>query len=555
MTDTSEFFDSALTLNPVVGLSLEDVQAAGQALIREGLTQPAIYLEHASRLFRDWVGITTGDSDLKPAPRDRRFTDEAFETNPVYRTLLQGWLAWQQRTLEWVDALELKEIDRDRARFVVQLYIDAMAPTNFLPGNPSALRKAYETGGRSLITGLSNFVDDLRQNGGMPSQVDKSAFEVGGNLATTPGAVVFSTPILELIEYQPASREVKERPVFIVPPQINKYYLYDLSEDNSVVRFLLAEGFQVFIISWRNPSAEHRDWGMNDYVDSIDRAIDACLEITGADAVNSVGACAGGITLATALGSFAHKATLDRVNSLTLMVNVLEQQDDDSVIGLFATDDAIENARKRSASAGVLDGQDTARVFNWMRPNDLIWNYHVSNYLLGGSPPAFDILFWNNDTTRLPAKLHSDFLDMFRDNPLSRQGELEVNGSPVDLKKVTCDVLITGGTTDHITPWQACYRSTKLFGGEITYLLSRAGHIQSLLNPPTNSKRTYFLNPELPDTAAAWLEGAEEHQGSWWPYWSGWLAERGGEDAPAPATLGSETYPAGFAAPGSYVHE
>ncbi len=519
--NSAKVFDDVMTLNPVIGLSMSDVLAAGRTILRQGLLQPAIFAEQSTKLWRDWIEIGLNQSDLVPAPRDRRFSDKSFEENRGYSNLVKGWLAWQNRMLEWVEALDLEETDRGRARFLVQLYIDTMAPTNFLLGNPSALRKAYQSGGQSLFTGLKNFIGDLQDNGGMPSQVDKSAFTVGGNVATTEGVVVFTTPILELIQYKPVHQKVKARPVFIVPPQINKFYLYDLSEHNSFVRYLLKEGFQVFIVSWRNPTPEHRDWGLEDYIDSIDQAIDACLEVTGQDAINGVGACAGGITFSAALGYFAGVDTLSRVNSLNLMVNVLETHGDDSVLGLFATEDAIEGARKRSAAKGILDGEETARVFNWMRPNDLIWNYHVSNYLHGDKPPVFDILFWNNDTTRLPARLHSDFLNIFRDNPLCKQGMLEIKGVPIDMKKVDCDVLITGGTTDHITPWQACYRSTKLFGGDITYLLSTAGHIQSLLNPPTSSKRTYFLNSDLPDTPREWLEDAEEHPGSWWPYWSG----------------------------------
>ncbi len=547
--------DDILTLNPVVGLSMDDVVAAGREAIRQSMLQPAILISQTSKLWRDFFEIGMNQSDLKPSPKDRRFADKSFQENPIYANLLKTWLAWEKRMLEWVDALEVAEVDRERTRFIVQMYVDSMAPTNFLLGNPSALRRAYESGGTSLITGFKQFLGDVKDNGGMPSQVDKSAFEVGGNLATTEGAVVFKTPILELIQYQPVTEQVKARPIFIVPPQINKFYLYDLSEHNSFVRYLLKEGFQVFIVSWRNPTTDNREWGMAEYVDALDQAIDACLAITGQDAVNTVGACAGGITLSTALAYFAGKDTLQRVKSMTLMVNVLETQGDDSVIGLFANEDTIENARKQSASKGVLDGQDTAKVFNWMRPNDLIWNYHVSNYLRGEKPPVFDVLFWNNDTTRLPAKLHSDFLDIFRNNPFCKPGSLEINGVPIDLTKVDCDVLITGGTTDHITPWQACYRSTKLFGGETTYLLSTAGHIQSLLNPPTSSKRSFFLNDDVSVTAEEWASDAEEHAGSWWPFWSGWLSERANGEVNAPAELGDKDHQVDGAAPGTYVFE
>lgn len=557
MTEESreEYTGETSTLNPVIGLSIEDVLASGRKLSQQAIQQPAIFAAQSVKLWKDWAEISLNLSDLKPAAKDRRFSDAAFKENKAYRKLVQHWLAWQNRMLQWVEALSLNDTDRDRARFLVQIYIDAMAPTNFLLGNPAALRNAYQTRGKSLLAGLQNFIGDLRNNGGMPSQVDKSAFTVGGNLGTSAGAVVHTSPIIELIQYQPVSKKVKARPIFIVPPQINKFYLYDLSESNSFVKYLLNEGFQVFIVSWRNPGPEHRDWGLDNYIDALDHAIDACLEITGQDAINGVGACAGGITFSTALAYFAGKGTLSRVNSLTLMVNVLENRNEDSVIGLFASDSTIEMAKKKSAKSGVLDGAETAKVFNWMRPNDLIWNYHVSNYLNGETPPIFDILYWNNDTTRLPARLHSDFLDVFSTSPLTNAGVLTINGVKIDLKAVDCDVLITGGTTDHITPWQACYRSTKLFGGETSFVLSTAGHIQSLLNPPTSSKRAYYLNSEIADTAKEWKETASEHAGSWWPYWSTWLDERANGEVDAPSSLGSKKNAAGVPAPGTYVHE
>ena len=395
----------------------------------------------------------------------------------------------------------------------------------------------------------------LLHNGGMPSQVDKTPFTVGGNLATTPGKVVLRNPLLELIQYQSTTPRVETRPVFIVPPQINKYYVYDLSPEKSLVRYLVDAGFQVFIVSWRNPTSEYRDWGLAEYIDALESAIDATREITGQRSVAGVGACAGGITFATALGYLAALGRADKVTSLTLMVNVLDTHREDSVTGLFMTDEAIEAARKRSARAGVLDGRDTARVFNWMRPNDLIWNYVVSNYLLGENPPAFDILYWNNDTTRLPARLHSDFLDIFKDNPLRHPGMLKIRDVPIDLTQVTCPVFITGGTTDHITPWQACYRSTQLFGGPRTFVLSTAGHIQSLINPPGSSKRRHYVNADTPADAEMWRRSASEQSGSWWPYWVDWLRERGVGENAAPTIWGSAVHPPLADAPGSYVFE
>ncbi len=546
--------DSTLTLNPVVGFALNDVLKTAGSIARQALLQPAIGIEHATRLWQESVRILFGDSDAAPDAKDARFRDPAF-ADGAYRRLAQSWVTFERGIHAWIDDIGFDPLDRQRAHFLLGLVTDGLAPTNFLLGNPSALKKARETRGSSLVKGLRNFVDDVLHNGGMPSQVDKTPFTVGGNLANTSGAVVFRSPVLELIQYRPRTANVETRPVFIVPPQINKYYVYDLSPDKSLVRFLLDAGFQVFMVSWRNPTAEFSDWGLAEYVDAIEAAIEATRDITGHRSVAAVGACAGGITLTAALGYMAALGRADRVASLTLMVNVLDTHPEDSVTGLFMTDEAIEAARKRSARQGVLDGQDTARVFNWMRPNDLIWNYVVSNYLHGETPPAFDILYWNNDTTRLPARLHSDFLDIFKDNPFRRAGALAVRNVPIDLKQIHCPVFITGGTTDHITPWQACYRSTQLFGAHATYVLSTAGHIQSLINPPGGSKRRYYLNPEAPADHETWRREATEHGGSWWPYWADWLRARGVGENVAPTALGNARYPPLVEAPGTYVFE
>lgn len=547
--------EQILTLNPVVGVSLQDLLKSAMTVLREGVVQPSVAAQHLLEFNAELGRILFGASDMKPNPRDRRFTADAFSSGGLYTRVAQSWLAWQRTTNQWVEAIGFEGEDLERAKFIVSLATDALAPTNFLLGNPSALQRAFDTRGASLVRGLKNLIHDINHNHGMPSQVDKSAFAVGDNLATTPGAVIYRDDILELLQYQPTTDEVNVCPVLIVPPQINKYYVYDLSPEKSMVQFLLNSGMQVFVVSWRNPGPEHRSWGLTDYIHSLDHAIDHTRAIVDFDKTHVVGACAGGITLASALGYLAGRSELAKIASLTLMVNVLQPTSEDSVMGLFASDEAIEAARKKSAKAGVLDGNDTARVFNWMRPNDLIWNYVVSNYLHGEAPPAFDILYWNNDTTRLPAQLHSDFLDIFKDNTLAKQGALQIDGVPIDLAKIDCPAYITGGTTDHITPWQACYRSTQLLGGEITYVLSTAGHIQSLINPPGNSKRKFFSNPETPPDCEQWLAQAEEHPGSWWPHWVEWQRNINAETKPAPTAFGDSDHPELAAAPGTYVHE
>jgi polyhydroxyalkanoate synthase len=388
----------------------------------------------------------------------------------------------------------------------------------------------------------------------MPSQVDTSAFKVGENLATTHGAVVFRNEVLELIQYYPVTENVSERPLLIVPPQINRFYVFDLSPQKSLVQYALKNGLQVFIVSWRNPTPAQRDWGLETYIGAIREAIDAVRLITGSPDCNLLGACSGGITTVTLLGYLAAHAD-SSVHALTLLVSVFDTGNGQTALGLFASEEAIEAARRHSHVRGVLEGKEMARVFSWLRPNDLIWNYWVHNYLLGQEPPAFDVLYWNNDTTRLPAALHSEFLTIYQCNPLARAGALVVRGTPIDVSQITCDCYILAGTTDHITPWQACYRSSRLLGGQREFILSNSGHIQSILNPPGNPKATFFTNAAQSADAQDWYAGATKHSGSWWEYWKTWLLAHSGSQKAAPASVGNDTYTVLAEAPGTYVFE
>ncbi|MGG6869578.1 UNVERIFIED_CONTAM: alpha/beta fold hydrolase, partial [Pseudomonas aeruginosa] len=338
-----------------------------------------------------------------------------------------------------------------------------------------------------------------------------------------------------------------------VPPQINKFYVFDLSPDKSLARFCLRNGVQTFIVSWRNPTKSQREWGLTTYIEALKEAIEVVLSITGSKDLNLLGACSGGITTATLVGHYVASGE-KKVNAFTQLVSVLDFELNTQV-ALFADEKTLEAAKRRSYQSGVLEGKDMAKVFAWMRPNDLIWNYWVNNYLLGNQPPAFDILYWNNDTTRLPAALHGEFVELFKSNPLNRPGALEVSGTPIDLKQVTCDFYCVAGLNDHITPWESCYKSARLLGGKCEFILSNSGHIQSILNPPGNPKARFMTNPELPAEPKAWLEQAGKHADSWWLHWQQWLAERSGKTRKAPANLGNKTYPAGEAAPGTYVHE
>jgi len=354
---------------------------------------------------------------------------------------------------------------------------------------------------------------------------------VGRNLALSKGAVVFRSEMLELIQYQPTTAKVYARPLLLVPPQINKFYALDLAPGKSMVEFLVGSGFQVFIVSWRNPTREHADWGLTEYVLALEEAIAAVKDITGSKDLNVQAACSGAMTANALLGHLAAKR--DRsIRSLSQMVTVLDQ-----------------------ATESQLQLKEMGRVFAWLRPNDLVWNYWTNNYLLGNAPPAFDVLYWNNDTTRLPARFHADILEAVETGSFARPGSLAVAGTPIDLSKVSVDRYAVAGITDHITPWRDCFRSAHLAGGKVTMVVSSAGHIQSLINPPGNPKAKYFVNDATTTDANEWLKGATPVADSWWPHWRDWLAARSGRSRRAPARLGNDGHPPLAAAPGTYVRD
>ncbi|MCG4452348.1 class II poly(R)-hydroxyalkanoic acid synthase [Pseudomonas sp. MMS21-TM103] len=536
----------------VAGLRARDMLSTLRSLALQGLRQPVHSARHALALGGQLGRVLLGDTPHKVNPKDSRFADPTWQLNPFYRRSLQAYLAWQHQLDNWIEESDMSADDRTRARFVVSILGDALSPTNTLL-NPLALKELFNSGGSSVLKGMGHLLDDLLHNDGLPSQVNKHAFEVGRSLAATPGAVVFRNELLELIQYKPMSEKQYARPLLIVPPQINKYYIFDLSPDKSFVQYALKNGLQVFVVSWRNPDARHREWGLSSYVQAVEEAIDVCRAITTSKDVNLLGACAGGLTIAALQGHLQAKRQLRKVASATYLVSLLDSQLDSPAM-LFADEKTLEAAKRRSYQQGVLDGRDMARVFAWMRPNDLIWNYWINNYLLGKQPPAFDILYWNNDSTRLPAALHGDLIDFFQHNPLIRAGGLEICGTPVDLRKVTVDSFNVAGINDHITPWDAVYRSSLLIGGDKRFILSNSGHIQSILNPPGNPKANYLESGKLSGDPRAWYHDAQKHDGSWWPQWLNWIQEHAGEQRDTQVALGNPHYPAMEAAPGTYVH-
>ena len=520
-------------------------------------------LLHGSAVARAGVGlgaelarIALGRSQISPARGDWRFKDPTWTENPVFRRVGQSYLAACEAVDQVLDDMQERgEGSRaDRARFALGIVTSALAPTNTLAGNPAAMKKTLETGGANLVSGFGNFLHDVRQNGGMPSMAKPGALTVGEELGVTPGAVVDADEFAELLQYSPTTETVRERPTLVVPPPIGRYYFLDLRPGRSFVEYSVSQGLQTFLLSWRNPTSDQSDWELDTYARRILSAIDAVREITGSDDVNVIGFCAGGILNTAVLNYLAHQGD-DRVHSASYAVTLLDFGLP-APIGAFASPRLLSLARWNSARSGVISARAMGNVFTWMRPNDLVWNYWFNNYLMGQDPPTFDILSWNADGTNLPAALHGQFLDIFENNPLPQRGGMESLGFPIELDAIKVPNYVTGAVNDHLTPWKGTYRTTQLLAGDSTFVLSNAGHIASLVNPPGNPKASYFTGPlDQSESSDDWLAKAEQRSGSWWENWAEWVTAHSGEEVQAPERLGSRRHPAVAPAPGSYVRQ
>ena len=546
---------NTVALNPLVGIRGQDLVDSAGILFKAMINEPKVATEQWLSFVGELGEIVGGKSERAPKSGDRRFSDPTWKESSLHSGLLKAYLAWGDAVNGLVDKTNLSNIDKARAHLITEILIDAVAPTNAILTNPAAVRKFMDTGGQSLWRGLKNYFDDLTKNRGMPSMVDTTAFKVGENLATTPGAIVFRNELLELIQYAPTTAKVWKRPLVVTPPQINKYYALDLSPDKSMVRFLLESGIQPFCVSWRNPTEVNRDWGLDTYVTALDEAVDAAREITGSADISMMGSCSGGITSTAyfaTLGSAAEK----KIRNMVLAVCLLDPTTaEETTFACLVTPETMQAAKEVSRIRGIVDGHDLARMFAWMRPNDLIWNYWVNNYLLGNQPPAFDILYWNADTTRLPAALHHDYLDLYFTNPFVNAGKLKLHDKTVDMGKVKADSYVIAGVTDHITPWKGVYKTAQILGEGTTFVLSNSGHLQSLLNPPSNPKASFMIGPISANVPDAFLSSAEKRKGSWWLDWRDWLSARSGDEVAAPSSLGSPRHQPLGAAPGTYVFE
>ena len=459
---------------------------------------------------------------MAPQRGDRRFADVAWTENPMLKRLVQLYLAGGHTIEQLVIDADLEPRDRKRVRFFLENAIEAASPSNVPLVNPTSAKAVIDTGGLSLVRGGKQLAGDLISAPRIPEMVDTSGFAVGENIAATPGAVVFRNEVLELIQYAPQTDEVYQVPTLVVPPTINKFYALDLAPERSLVEFAVRQGRQMFVISWRNPDARHASWNFDTYVRAVLDALDAVEEITGSQQTVLGGVCSGGILASLAAAYLAGIGRQDRIAALCLAVTVIDYHDAGTASALV--DERLANlAKARSARKGYLDGRALAEVFAWLRPGDLVWNYWVNNYLLGKRPPAFDILFWNADTTRMTAALHADFVDIAMQNTLTRPDTVSVLGVPIDLGKVTVDTYVVAGIADHLTPWENCYRTAKLFGGTTRFVLSTSGHIAALVNPPGNPKASIHTNDDLSSDAKGWLKGSDAQPGTWWTDLDEWL--------------------------------
>jgi len=489
---------------------------------------------------------------------DRRFSSADWLGNPAAAFTAQMYLLNASTLTQLADSLQGDDKTKARVRFAVQQFVDAASPANYLALNPEAQRKAIETQGESLSHGLQQLWDDVQQ--GHLSQTDESVFEVGRNVATTEGAVVFENEYLQLIEYRPLTSQVHARPMLFVPPCINKYYILDLQPGNSLIRHTVSEGHRTFVISWRNPDESMQDRTWDDYIENaVIRAIEVVQEISGAETINTLGFCVGGTLLATALGVLAARGR-QPAESVTLLTTFLDFSNT-GVLDIFV-DEASVQLREMTLGADapggprLLKGSELASTFSFLRPNDLVWNYVVGNYLKGDKPPAFDLLYWNSDATNMPGPMYCWYLrNTYLENALREPGALTVCGEKLDLSRIEAPAFIYGSREDHIVPWKGAWESTRILGGPTRFVLGASGHIAGVINPPKAGKRSHWTNDRPAASADAWLAGATEHPGSWWTGWSQWLAGFGGGQVAAPKTPGGHGYKAIEPAPGRYVKQ
>ena len=532
------------------------------------LQNPSRLVERQMEWWQDCVQLwqhaaqkMLGEEEGTPSPvenesRDKRFKDPAWQENAVFDFIRQAYLVsarFLQETAADTEGMEphtARKVD-----FYTRQFVDALSPSNFLFTNPEVLRVTLESGGENLVSGLQNMLEDLECGKGAfrIRMTDENAFQLGKNLALTPGKVVFRNALLELIQYSPATEQVFQTPVLFIPAWINKYYILDMQPDNSMVKWLVDQGHTVFVISWANPDETLGRKSFDDYMQEGPlAALDAIEQATGEKRVSAVGYCLGGTLLSITLSWLHARGRQERIASATYLTTMIDFSEAGE-LSVFIDDAQLSGMEARMSEKGYLDGADMAMTFNMLRANDLIWSFVVNNYLLGKDPFPFDLLYWNADSTRMPAVMHSFYLrNMYQQNKLREPGGITIAGVPIDVRRIETPTLIVSAREDHIAPWKSTYAATRLYQGPVDFVLAASGHIAGMVNPPARKKYSYWTNPTLPASPDAWLEGAQETPGSWWPRWGEWLAAHAGEKIPA-RVPGAGALPALADAPGEYV--
>ena len=527
--------------------------APGAAAAVPALKFSAEKLKELQQTYMTEAAALWNASATQSLSRDRRFAGEAWAHNPVAAFSAASYLLNARTLMGLAEAVEADEKTRARMRFAVEQWMAASAPSNFLAFNAEAQAMAIKTKGESIAKGLQNLMKDMRQ--GHVSMTDETLFEVGRNVGTTEGAVVFENDLFQLIEYKPLTAKVYQRPLLLVPPCINKFYILDLQPENSLIRYAVEQGHRTFVVSWRNPdqSLAHKTW--DDYIEEAAiQAIHLTQEISGSDTINALGFCVGGTILTTALAVLAARGE-EPVASVTLLTTLLDFTDT-GILDVFIDENMVKYREMQMGKGGLLPGGDLASTFSFLRPNDLVWNYVVGNYLKGETPPAFDLLYWNSDSTNLPGPFYAWYLrNTYLENKLVQPGALTVCGEKIDLSKVKLPAYLYGSREDHIVPIGGAYASTQHLPGKKRFVMGASGHIAGVINPPVKKKRSYWTGSEtrFPASVDEWIAGSKEHPGSWWTDWAGWLEGHAGKQVAAPRTFGRGQYKATEAAPGRYV--
>lgn len=492
---------------------------------------------------------------VSPAPDDRRFRHEAWEHHPIFKHIRDTYLLtsqWMRELVAETDGLD--EMTAKKVEFFTERYLDALSPTNFAATNPAVMERLIETKGASLVHGMKNMLEDIEEGEGQLKirMTDTSAFTLGENIATTTGKVVFENRMFQLLQYNPSTPGVFKKPLLVVPPWINKYYILDLQPKNSYLKWLVDQGHTVFVMSWVNPDEKYKDVGFDEYViEGVLAALNAVCAATGEEQINAIGYCLGGTLLATTLAYMAEKGD-ERITSATFLATMIDFEEPGD-LGVFIGEEEVSSLEHMMDERGYLDGADMAGTFNLLRANDLIWSFYINNYLMGNDARPFDLLYWNSDSTRMPAKMHSFYLrNMYMKNLLREHGKLEIDGTPIDLANITIPVCFVSAFDDHIAPWKSTYAGVKLFGGSKRFILSGSGHIAGIVNPPDANKYDYRVTSRPPADPENWAEKAEVHEGSWWPEWQRWVKGKSGKQVdvriPGDAALGVIED-----APGTYV--